>query len=250
MAVNNSLMRAGSTAQGDGIVTYMAGNEEIRLSPDIVKRYLVSGDGDVTDQEVFMFLQMCRTQHLNPFLREAYCIKYGNRSPATLVVGKETFMKRARRNPDYQGSEAGIIIRDRETGEVKELPGTVFVKGQELVGGWARVYITGLAVPTYISVPFNEYAGRKADGSLNGMWATKPATMIRKVALLQALREAFPEDMGGLYGAEEINTIDSEKLPEAPVVVPGTVIEREPEQAPEQRQEINEADEAERALFG
>ena len=250
MAVNNSLMRAGSTAQGDGIVTYMAGNEEIRLSPDIVKRYLVSGDGDVTDQEVFMFLQMCRTQHLNPFLREAYCIKYGDHSPATLVVGKETFMKRARRNPDYQGSEAGIIVRDLETGEVKEVPGTVFVKGQELVGGWARVYITGLAVPTYISVPFNEYAGRKSDGSLNGMWATKPATMIRKVALLQALREAFPEDMGGLYGAEEINTIDSEKLPEAPVVVPGTVIEREPEQAPEQRQEINEADEAERALFG
>ena len=249
MAVNNSIVRATATAQGDGIVTYMAGNEEIRLSPDIVKRYLVSGGGNVTDQEVFMFLQMCRTQHLNPFLREAYCIKYGDRNPATMVVGKETFTKRARRNPDYQGSEAGIIVRDLETGEVKEVPGTVFVKGQELVGGWARVYITGLAVPTYISVPFNEYAGRKQDGSLNGMWATKPATMIRKVALLQALREAFPEDMGGLYGAEEINTIDSEKLPEAPVTVPGTVIEREPEQ--EQKQEINnEEDEAARALFG
>lgn len=249
MAVNNSLMKQ-TAAQGDGIVTYMAGNEEIRLSPDIVKRYLVSGGGNVTDQEVFMFLQMCRTQHLNPFLREAYCIKYGDRSPATLVVGKETFMKRARRNPDYQGSEAGIIVRDRETGEVKEVPGTVFVKGQELVGGWARVYISGLAVPSYISVPFNEYAGRKSDGSLNGMWASKPATMIRKVALLQALREAFPEDMGGLYGAEEINTVDVEKLPEAPVVVPGTVVEKQPEKEPEQPQKVDEASEAEKALFG
>ena len=37
MAVNNSIVRATATAQGDGIVTYMAGNEEIRLSPDIVK---------------------------------------------------------------------------------------------------------------------------------------------------------------------------------------------------------------------
>lgn len=249
MAVNNSLMKQ-TAAQGDGIVTYMAGNEEIRLSPDIVKRYLVSGGGNVTDQEVYMFLQMCRTQHLNPFLREAYCIKYGDRSPATLVVGKETFMKRARRNPDYQGSEAGIIVRDRETGEVKEVQGTVFVKGQELVGGWARVYISGLAVPSYISVPFNEYAGRKSDGSLNGMWASKPATMIRKVALLQALREAFPEDMGGLYGAEEINTVDVEKLPEAPVVVPGTVVEKQPEKEQEQPQEVDEASEAEKALFG
>ena len=150
----------------------------------------------------------------------------------------------------YEINQEMLNLVDEETGEVKEVPGTVFVKGQELVGGWARVYITGLAVPTYISVPFNEYAGRKSDGSLNGMWATKPATMIRKVALLQALREAFPEDMGGLYGAEEINTIDSEKLPEAPVVVPGTVIEREPEQVQEQKQEISEEDEAARALFG
>lgn len=249
MAVNNSLMKQ-TAAQGDGIVTYMAGNEEIRLSADIVRRYLVSGGGNVTDQEVYMFLQMCRTQHLNPFLREAYCIKYGDRSPATLVVGKETFLKRARRNPDYQGSEAGIIVRDIESGEVKEVAGTVFVKGQELVGGWARVYIKGLAVPSYISVPFNEYAGRKSDGSLNGMWASKPATMIRKVALLQALREAFPEDMGGLYGAEEINTVDVEKLPEAPVVVPGTVVEKQPEKEPEQPQEVDEASEAEKALFG
>lgn len=249
MAVNNSLMKQ-TAAQGDGIVTYMAGNEEIRLSADIVRQYLVSGDGNVTDQEVYMFLQMCRTQHLNPFLREAYCIKYGDRSPATLVVGKETFLKRARRNPDYQGSEAGIIVRDIESGEVKEVAGTVFVKGQELVGGWARVYINGLAVPSYISVPFNEYAGRKSDGSLNGTWASKPATMIRKVALLQALREAFPEDMGGLYGAEEINTVDVEKLPEAPVVVPGTVVEKQPEKEPEQPQEVDEASEAEKALFG
>lgn len=59
MAVNNSLMKQ-TAAQGDGIVTYMAGNEEIRLSADIVRRYLVSGGGNVTDQEVYMFLQMCR----------------------------------------------------------------------------------------------------------------------------------------------------------------------------------------------
>ena len=30
-----------------------------------------------------------------------------------------------------------------------------------------------------------------------------PATMIRKTAMVQALREAFPETLGGLYIAEE-----------------------------------------------
>jgi hypothetical protein len=34
-------------------------------------------------------------------------------------------------------------------------------------------------------------------------WAKMPATMIRKVALVQSLREAFPSDLGGLYDSCE-----------------------------------------------
>lgn len=52
-------------------------------------------------------------------------------------------------------------------------------------------------------VSFDEYAGRKKDGSLNAQWSKKPSTMIRKVALVQALREAFPSAFGGMYTAEE-----------------------------------------------
>ncbi len=38
-------------------------------------------------------------------------------------------------------------------------------------------------------------------------WAAKPGTMIRKVALVQALREAFPEDLQALYDAEEMGVV-------------------------------------------
>ena len=77
------------------IVKYETDNGEVTLSKDIVKRYLVSGDpSKVTDKEVMMFIQMCKYQNLNPFLREAYLIKFGN-SPATMVTGKDTFVKRA-----------------------------------------------------------------------------------------------------------------------------------------------------------
>ena len=34
--------------------------------------------------------------------------------------------------------------------------------------------------------------------------------MIRKVALVQALREAFPEDFQGMYSAEEMNVVEPE----------------------------------------
>ena len=72
------------------------------LTADTVKNYLVSGNGNVTDQEVLMFIELCKAQHLNPFIREAYLIKFGS-SPANIVVGKDVFVKRAHRNPDYEG---------------------------------------------------------------------------------------------------------------------------------------------------
>lgn len=45
---------------------------------------------------------------------------------------------------------------------------------------------------------------RKKDGTPFPTWAKMPATMIRKVALVQALREAFPEDFQGMYAPEEM----------------------------------------------
>lgn len=46
-----------------------------------------------------MFINLCKYAGLNPWLKEAYCIKYGN-EPATMVVGKEAFMKRAEKLMD------------------------------------------------------------------------------------------------------------------------------------------------------
>ena len=60
----------------------------------------------------------------------------------------------------------------------------------------------------------DEYAGRKKDGSLNGQWSKKPATMIRKVALVQALRESFPHNIvSGMYTAEEVGQEEPVEMP-------------------------------------
>lgn len=204
MAVQNTL--SANKGANANIVEYESGGQTVKLSPAMIRSYLVSGGGNVTDQEVMMFLSLCKFQHLNPFLKEAYLIKFGNNSPATMVVGKDVFTKRARRNPDYMGKQAGIIVQDAN-GNITEREGTFFIPQYEtLVGGWAKVYIKGYSNPEYVTVSFNEYAGRKSNGELNNQWATKPATMIRKVALVQALREAFPEELGGIYSPEEISS--------------------------------------------
>lgn len=196
-------------------VEYEVNGEKVKLSPGIIRQYLVSGGGNVSDQEIVMFLNMCRFQHLNPFLREAYLIKYGNQ-PATMVTGKEVFTKRARRNKDYAGQQAGIVIQ-KEDSSLENRIGSMLLKDQEtLVGGWAKVFIKGYEQPVEISVSLDEYIGLKKDGEVNGQWAKKPATMIRKVALVQALREAFPEDYEGLYSQEEVDTGDV-MLDETPI---------------------------------
>ena len=219
MALNNSLVQQNANK----MVEFTAGNETVKLSPNIIRNYLVSGDsGKVTDQEIVMFLNLCRYQHLNPFLREAYLVKYGN-NPATIVTGKDAFMKRAQRNERYKGNQAGVIIIT-QAGQLEQRIGGLVLKdkGEELVGGWAKVFIDGFVEPVEVTVSFDEYVARKSNGEVNSQWRTKPATMIRKVALVQALREAFPEDFEGMYSQEEMG-VDSELLSDAPVRVPDPV---------------------------
>lgn len=209
MQAQNSLV-----TKSDKLVEYGCNGETVKLSPSIIRSYLVNGEGNVSDQEVVMFLNLCRFQHLNPFLREAYLIKYGN-SPATIVTGKEVFTKRAKRNKDYRGFEAGIIVVG-ESG-LEHRVGTFKLPNEELVGGWAKVYIRDFEAPVEIAVSLEEYIGRKRDGEVNSQWKGKPSTMIRKVALVQALREAFPEDFQGMYGQEEFCEASELSLPVEPV---------------------------------
>ena len=200
-------------------IEYKVGGETVKLSPSIIRKYLVNGGGNVTDQEVAMFLNLCRYQHLNPFLREAYLVKYGNQ-PATIVTGKDAITKRAMRNPNYKGQQAGVVIYHEASEELEYRTGSLVMPGEALVGGWAKVYVKDYDVPIEAAVAIQEYIGTKSDGTVNSQWAKKPATMIRKVALVQALREAFPEDLDGMYSSEEMNVDLDESATAAPIEVP------------------------------
>lgn len=218
MALNNS-MAPKKEDFNSKTVKYKCGEEEVVLSPTIIRKYLVNGNGNVTDQELAMFLNLCRFQHLNPFLREAYLIKFGSQ-PATIVVGKEAITKRAMRNVKYAGQTAGVVIYHEESGELEYRSGSLVMESETLVGGWAKVYVKGYDVPIEAVVSYQEYVGTTKDGVINSQWSKKPATMIRKVALVQALREAFPEDLGGMYSSEEVGLDFDETAATAPVEIP------------------------------
>lgn len=186
------------------MVKYETNGQEITLTQSDVKNFLVTGDADkVTDKELKLFLELCKAQKLNPFLREAYLIKFGN--DANIITGKDVFLKRAKANESFRGFKAGIIVQNEKGIEKRE--GTFYLKGQEnLVGGWASIYIKDWDVPFDHTVALSEFNKGTAT------WKNMPAIMIRKVALVQALREAFPDDLSQLYAAEEMG-VNEEVLP-------------------------------------
>lgn len=183
--------------------TYQANGEELTLTPSTVKNYLTRGNGAITAQEAVLFMNLCKFQKLNPFLNEAYLVKFGDK-PAQQITGKDAFMKRAESHEQFEGYRAGLIIaRDKE---VMEVEGSFTVSGDVLLGGWCEVYRRDRKFPIVAKVGFDEY--NKGQST----WKDMPKTMIRKVAIVQALREAFPANLGGMYVEEEV---EYETLPAA-----------------------------------
>lgn len=182
-------------------IIYQSSGQEVKLSPSIVQQFITKGSGKLTTSEVVNFMQLCKYSGLNPFLNEAYIIKFGDK-PAQLITSKEAFMKRAERQSTYGGSNAGVVVYNKEKG-LEEREGTIVLPDEQLIGGWAKVYRTDRKEPTYVSVQLSEFIKRKSDGTVQSIWKSMPATMIRKAALVNALREAYPDQLSALYTEDE-----------------------------------------------
>ncbi|MCM1034961.1 MAG: phage recombination protein Bet [Bacteroides sp.] len=180
-------------------VSYTTLGQEIKLNANIVRNYLTKGNGNVTDQEILQFISICKYQQLNPFLNEAYLVKFANNrggeDTAQIIVSKEAFMKRAEGCPEYEGFRAGLILK-RGT-ELLYNEGEFMLDGDLLLGGWAEVYRADRKYPFKSFVNLKEYdKGRST-------WNAIKCTMIRKVAITHALREAFPTQLGAMYTTDE-----------------------------------------------
>lgn len=163
------------------------------LTLDDIKAYICP---TATDQEAFMFLKLCQARNLNPFVKECYLIKYASGGPATMVVGKDAFCRRAEEHPQFDGYKAGIIIET--DGKLDYREGTFMLKNENLVGAWSEVYRRDRSQPFKNTVSRAEYDTGKSN------WQKMPATMLRKVSLVQCLREAFASEFSGMYDQAEM----------------------------------------------
>jgi phage recombination protein Bet len=176
---------------------YYSGDNKITLTKQIVRDFLTKGMATVSDQDIVQFIGICSYNHLNPFLGEAQLIKYSSTAPAQMIVTKEAFYKRAEANEHYKGIQAGIIVLRGD--KVLELEGAFMLHDDVLLGGWAKVFRDDRDTPIIAKVMLSEYNTNQST------WKSKPATMICKVAKVQALREAFPSQLGAMYTEDEIS---------------------------------------------
>lgn len=171
--------------------------EPAHLTKETIKKHLCP---EATDQELMLGLQIAKTFNLNPLKREVYFVKYKAGQPMQVLTGYEVYLKRAERSGKYNGLEItsqGSI----NTGDLKAI---------------VKVFRKDWTNPLIHEAFYSEYVQMKKDFNTgvetpNKFWATKPITMIKKVAVSQAFRMAFPDEFDGMpYTSDEV--IDQERV--------------------------------------
>lgn len=204
------LASGASSALATGTVT----SEQIEL----IKATILKPKNRVaTNDELALFIGQCSRTGLDPFARQIYGIyrKSDGKEQMTIQTGIDGFRLIAERSGHYAGQD-GPFWQDA-TGHWHESwpdKSTLPVAAKVIV----RKILAGHLVETPAIANFEEFAPRY-NGKLQGLWPQMPAHMIGKVAEALALRKAFPQELSGIYTAEEMEHV--EPIPEGAVVTVG-----------------------------
>ena len=178
--------------------------EDNKSLADIRKAYAKNA----TDTEFNMLIEMGKATALNPFLREIWLVKYGN-GAAQIFIGRDGYRIAAQRQPDYDYHLVDAVYSNDKfqmwNGEVQHQ--YEIANRGHLIGAYCVVKRKSASRTMYVYVEFTEYDLKQ------GLWKSKPATMIKKVAEAQAIRMAFQSTFAGTYAEEELPESKS-KIPE------------------------------------
>lgn len=135
----------------------------------------------LTDEETQQFLEVCLAYQLDPFRKEVHCVPFGqgDNRRLSIIVGYETYLRRAERTNRLDGWSAWT----EGTGE--EMKAIVEIRRKD----WSA--------PFRHEVPWTEAAQYTRDGALTSFWRRMPKFQLKKVAIAQGFRLAFPDELAG-----------------------------------------------------
>ena len=158
---------------------------------------------DLNDSEFEIFMWIWKATGLNPFLREIWAVKYWTQ-PASIFIGRDWYRKSAQKNPEYDFHIVDAVYSNDNFEIIDwEIKHSYNLKNRGvLVGAYCTVKRKSATKPIFTFVEFKEYVRKWKNWKLT-VWDEKPATMIKKVAEAQWLRQAFQELFAGTYDESE-----------------------------------------------
>jgi phage recombination protein Bet len=195
----------------------------------LVKRQICKPKNrEATQDELALFVGQCKRTGLDPFAKQIYAVfrkDRNGREQMGIQVSIDGQRVVAERTGQYAGQEGPFWCgQDGEWLDIwlePNAPSAAKVVVLKVMG-------TNLVRTNAIAL-WNEYAVFYGQ-NLAPMWKDKPALMLAKCAEALALRKAFPNDLSGLYVAEEMGRADAsapsfdaraEVLEEAPALPSG-----------------------------
>jgi len=149
----------------------------------------------LTQEEKLQFIEVSQAFRLNPFKREIHVAVYGEGEyrRMSIVVGYQVYLDRAERTGKLDGWKAWV------EGQGEEMKALVEIHRKD----WSA--------PFTHEVYWKECVQRKRDGQPTSFWSKMPKFQLKKVAISQGFRLAFPSELGGMpYDPAELP--DSESL--------------------------------------